>query len=88
MPLTLEDNADLSFKMYQQNGLKKTVFKNHLKKIFKGPFPSQSQPMWLLGSSPSSACQGAQESRLQIQPNYSLLCTRTRETPTGFRRPR
>lgn len=77
MPLTLEDNADVSFKMYQENGLKNTIFKNHFKKCFKGPFPSQSQLMWLLGSSPSSGCQGAQKSRPQIQPDYSLLCTRT-----------
>lgn len=45
MPLTLEDNADLSFKMYQENGLKKKpVFKNHFKKYLRDHFLISHNP--------------------------------------------
>lgn len=40
---------------------KKTLFKNHKNFFSKEPFPSQSQPMWLLGVSPSSDCQSNPE---------------------------
>lgn len=45
MHLTLEDNTNLSLKLYQENGLKKQYSKI-IKNLFSmEPLPTKSQPM-------------------------------------------
>lgn len=77
MHLTLEDNTDLSLKLYQENGLKKQYSK--IIKIFFSmePLPTKSQPMWLLGASPSSDWQSNPAGRtglLASDPARSFPC--------------
>lgn len=57
--------------------VKKKQYSKIIKKYFsKEPFPSKSQPMWLLGASPSSDWQ-SNLAGPQIQPDHSLICTGT-----------